>query len=97
MKLKRELTRLQSITSSPIVGWSIGVLQSCPEVRGLRKESYVRRIFRNYIDENTKNSLLIFSLDAWFEIRVAMMNLLTVQIPGYLAVFYILYSNDGQV
>jgi ATP-binding cassette subfamily C (CFTR/MRP) protein 1 len=26
MKLKRELTRLQSITSSPIVGWSIGVL-----------------------------------------------------------------------
>jgi len=97
MKLKRELTRLQSITSSPIVGWSIGVLQSCPEVRGLRKESYVRRIFRNYIDENTKNSLLIFSLDAWFEIRVALMNLITVQIPGYLAVFYILYSNEGQV
>ena len=95
MKLKRELTRLQSITSSPIVGWSIGVLQSCPEVRGLRKESYVRRIFRNYIDENTKNSVLIFSLDAWFEIRVAMMNLLTVQIPGYLAVFYILYTNEG--
>ena len=78
MSLKRELTRLQGVTSSPIIGWSIGVLQSCPEVRGLRKESFVRRIFRNYIDDNSKNSLLIFSLDAWFEIRIAIVNLLTV-------------------
>jgi ABC-type multidrug transport system fused ATPase/permease subunit len=97
MKLKRELTRLQSITSSPIVGWSIGVLQSCPEVRGLRKESYVRRIFRNYIDENTKNSVLIFSLDAWFEIRVAIANLFIVQIPAYLSVFWKLNANDGSL
>jgi ABC-type multidrug transport system fused ATPase/permease subunit len=97
MSLKRELTRLQNITNSPVIGWCTAVLKSCAEVRVLRKEGYVRRIFRNLIDENTKNSIIIFGLDAWFETRIAVLNLLLVQIPSYGYVFYVLYSGNGDL
>ena len=96
MRLKRELTRLQSITSSPIIGWCTAVLKACSEVRVLRKESYVRQIFRDLVDENSKNSLIIFGLDSWFEIRIAILNLVLVQIPSYGYVFYNLYTGGDE-
>ena len=97
MSLKRELTRLQNITNSPVIGWCTAVLKSCAEVRVLRKEGYVRKIFRNLIDENTKNSLIIFGLDSWFETRIAILNLLLVQLPSYGYVFYVLYTGNGDM
>lgn len=66
MKLKRELTRLQNITNSPVIGWCASVLKSCTEVRVLGKQNYVRDLFVKLIDENTKNTLIIYGLDGWF-------------------------------
>ena len=78
MKLKRELTRLQNITNSPVIGWCNSVLRSCTEVRVLGKQNYVRDLFTSLIDENTKNTLIIYGLDGWFQTRIAIMNLLLV-------------------
>ena len=95
MRLKRELTRLQNITNSPVIGWCTAVLKSCAEVRVLKKENYVRKIFIDFIDENTKNSLINYGLDAWFQTRITILNLVLVLIPSYSYVFYSLYTVEG--
>ena len=94
MKLKRELTRLQNITNSPVIGWCTSVLKSCTEVRVLGKQSYVRNLFCHLINENTKNSLIIYGLDGWFQTRISIMNLFLVQMPCYGYVFYVLYQGN---
>lgn len=97
MKLKRELTRLQNITNSPVIGWCTSVLKSCTEVRVLGKQNYVRELFTRLIDENTKNTLIIYGLDGWFQTRISIMNLLLVQIPCYGYVFYVLYQGKETI
>lgn len=97
MRLKREIVRLQNITNSPVIGWSIAVLKSSPEVRTLGKLPYVREKLKHLIDENTKNSVVIFGLDAWFQIRLAFMNMLLVQVPSYGYILYNLLSSNESV
>lgn len=95
MKLKREVSRLQNITNSPVIGWATAVLKSLPEVRVLKKESYVRRKLRYLINENMKNSILVFGLDYWFQTRVAFLNMLLIQIPSYGVILYQLYYGEN--
>ena len=71
------------------------MLKSCAEVRVLKKENYVRKIFIDFIDENTKNSLINYGLDAWFQTRITILNLVLVLIPSYSYVFYSLYTVEG--
>ena len=83
MFLKREVTRLQNITNSPVIGWCSTILKSCPEVRVIKKHEYVRKRLRYLIDENMKNSIIIFGLDAWFQIRLGFLNFVLIQVPSY--------------
>lgn len=97
MSLKREIVRLQNITNSPVIGWSIAVLKSSCEVRVLNKMDYVRKKLKYLIDENTKNSIVIYGLDAWFQIRLAFFNMILVQLPSYSYILWSIYQDSEDV
>lgn len=97
MRLKREVSRLQNITNSPVIGWATAVLKSCSEVRVMKKEGYVRKRLRYLINENMKNSVMVFGLDAWFQTRIAFINMALIQIPSYGVILYQLYYGTGEI
>ena len=94
MGLKREITRLKGITNSPVLAWSTTVLKSSCEVRALNKLEYVHKGLNHLIDENMKNSLLEFGLNAWFRTRINLSNFLLVLLPGYCLMVYQLYNSS---
>ena len=97
MMLKREITRLQAVTNSPVLGWSSAVLKSCCEVRALNKYDYVKNRLKYLINENMKNSLLVFGLNSWFKTRITMCNLWLVQVPGYALMLYQIWVSSASV
>jgi ABC-type multidrug transport system fused ATPase/permease subunit len=83
MKTKREVLRLEAISKSPIVSWATATIKGLSLIRTSRKETWFISKMQKLIEDNLKNSVLIYGLDAWYQLRVSLLNVILVQIPCY--------------
>lgn len=90
MNTKREVVRLESISKSPIVTWTSQTIKGLPQLRTLHKENWFIENMVQLIETNLKNSILVYGLDSWFQLRITLLNVFLVQLPAYA---YILYAN----
>jgi ABC-type multidrug transport system fused ATPase/permease subunit len=81
---KSEMVRLLNTTRSPMAHLTSEVLRGLPEIRAMKLEQYVNTEMKLLINENLKNSILVFSLNAWFQLRVAFMNIAMIQLPAFI-------------
>lgn len=84
MGVKRESVRLEAISKSPILSWTKETIKGLPQVRSMSKINYVSQIMVDMLHKNMVNSVLSVGLDAYFKMRVALSNIIVVQIPCYL-------------
>lgn len=92
MKIKREAVRLESISKSPIISWTAETLKGLPQIRTMNKLSYVTKAMTDLLHGNMVSSMLSVGLDAWFRLRISLLNIFLVQIPSYLYIIY--YRTD---
>lgn len=89
MGVKRESVRLEAISKSPIVSWAGETIRGLPQIRALKKSNYATHIMVNFLHSNMVNSLLSIGIDNWFKTRIALVNVIFVQVPIYLyTLFY---------
>lgn len=95
MVVKRDAVRLEAISKSPIVSWTAETMKGLPQIRCSNKINYVTRNMVELLHNNMSNSLLSIGLDAWFRLRISLLNIFIVQIPCYL---YMLFKDkDNEV
>lgn len=85
---RRELVRLQSITKSPIVSTFSDTIKGLAEIRSMKLKNYFMEQLRFRQNENLKNGVLMGGTQAWFNLRVAIGNILMVQLPCYAFLIY---------
>ena len=87
---KREFVRLESITKSPIVSTFSDIIKGLSEIRSMKLEYYFINQLRYRQNENLKNGILVNGCNAWFNVRVTITNIFTVQLPCYAYLTYML-------
>jgi len=94
---KSEFMRLNTISKSPIMEWFSSILKGISEVRVMGRVDFAREKMLNLIDENAKNNIMLYALDAWFATRIGIWNFLFVFIPSYGYQMYQVYraGNGG--
>lgn len=60
------------------------VLKGLPEIRAMKLKKYVNDEMRHLINENLKNAVLVFGLNSWFQLRIALINVFFVQMPAFI-------------
>lgn len=83
MKTKREILRLEAISKSPICSWATSTIKGLSLIRASKKEDWFIGKMLKLIEDNLKNSVLIYGLDSWYQLRVSLLNILLVQVPCY--------------
>lgn len=66
MKTKREILRLEAISKSPIVSWATATIKGLALIRTSKKENWFTNKMMRLIEDNLKNSVLIYGLDSWY-------------------------------
>lgn len=89
---KSEVVRLLNTTRSPMAHLTSEVLRGLPEIRAMKLKNYVNDEMRFLINENLKNSVMVFALNAWFQLRVAFLNILVIQAPAFIYLSYCVTS-----
>lgn len=97
IKTKRELTRLEVISNSPILGVFSEIIKNLAEVRAMKLQKYILEKLDYLIDENLKNSVLLFGSDRWFQTRICLANYLLVQVSCYSILIYQLHDTIDSV
>lgn len=82
-KLLREVTRLQSITSSPISQAFSEIIMGGKTVRAFKAEEYVLKDYQNIIDENLKNYMMSNATKQMFQQRIQFLSFLII-VPSIL-------------
>lgn len=95
MESKRVTVRMQAISKSPLVGWGASIILGAPEIRSLGIQDICSKRMNKFIEDNTKNGILINSLDSWFQSRIALSTLLFISIPAYSLLFYNIYKAEN--
>jgi ABC-type multidrug transport system fused ATPase/permease subunit len=93
MNLKREIIRLEAISKSPIVTWASQTVKGLAQIRSTFKQQWFVAKMIRLIEANLKNSVLIYGLDSWFQLRISLLNVFLVQIPAF--VFIIVTNYNG--
>lgn len=88
MNTKREIVRLEAVSRSPILTCVTGLLKGAPEIRVLEKQEFVRLEYIDKLHEMQKNNLLISGLDHWYMNQINMINILLIQLPGFIIIYY---------
>ena len=78
MKLVRELTRLNAISSSPIIQNFKENLEGVSSIRFHEKRAIQFNRYNNKVDEYQKNLIALKGALAWFNIRVGLLSLLVI-------------------
>lgn len=94
MNTKREIVRLESVSRSPVMTCVTGLLRGAPEIRVMHKIPFVKNEFVGKLEDLQKNSLLVCGLDYWYMNQINILNILFIQIPGFLIIFYSLYVSN---
>jgi ABC-type multidrug transport system fused ATPase/permease subunit len=95
MKTKREVVRLEAISRSPMMTCVAGLVRGAPEIRILKKQRYVTEEFIDRLEDNIKNNILMYGLDAWYMNQINICNVFLIQIPGFLIISYFLFMQEG--
>ena len=82
-KLLREVTRLQSITTSPISQAFSEVIMGGKTVRAFGAEEYVLTEYQHIIDENLKNYMMSNATKQMFQQRIQFLSFLII-VPSIL-------------
>lgn len=93
IRAKRDVVRLQYISLSPVIGLCCSSVVGAPIIRSLNKQDYFSEKTRILAEENSKNAVASFGLDAWYETRLALLNLMFVFIPQYTMIIFHLRNN----
>jgi len=72
-------------------------LKGLPTVRGMGLQGWLKHKIIVMLDEVTKNSLIIFGLNGWFQFRVAALSVFLVQTPAYAFLIYVACSSDSGI
>lgn len=78
MKLLREVQRLMSISSSPVIQIFKECLEGVSTIRYFNKEEALLENYVKAIDVYQKNSIALIGCRKWFQFRVAVMSLMVV-------------------
>lgn len=96
MKLKRDVVRLQGISRSPMISGLSGLLRGLSEIRVLNKEKFVFLEFLDQVEDYAKNMILTMCLDCWYNIRICLLNVTLIQIPGFIFLSYFIWFNQSE-
>ena len=80
MNLLRELTRLKSISSTPIIQKFKEGLEGVSTIRFYNKYNYVFNTYIGKVDDFQKNAVTVSGASNWFNVRVSLLALM-VTIP----------------
>ena len=97
IRLKRDLTRMDSITRSPLVGWGSALVYGAPIIRCMEKQKFCKDKMHFFIEENVKNGVLGYATDSWFMTRLALCNFFLVVLPSYAFIYYHLYFSTNNM
>lgn len=50
---------------------------------------------KKLIEDNLRNSILVYGLDCWFQLRIAIFNIFFVQLPAY--AYYVYIHHDSEI
>ena len=92
-KAARELTRLDYITFSPILGTFTEIIRNLPEIRSMNMQNFVFDRLMYYQNENIKNEVMTMGLDNWYDVNNGMLASFLIQIPCYAIILYQLNNN----
>ena len=95
MKTKREVIRLEAISKSPIVSWATATIKGLPQIRSAGKENWFTNKMVRLVEDNLKNSVLVYGLDSWYQLRVSLLNILLVQIPCFALIVWNFKDTDS--
>lgn len=96
MSLKRELLRLKKSTKSPITGCISETISGIVEIRTLQKKQFIINRLSEFVNENTKNNLLIFALDAWFNVVSLTLPIVMITIPSFILILYKIQNDSAE-
>lgn len=94
MKTKREVVRLESISKSPMVTWTSQTIKGLAQIRVQSKQIWFVKKMIYFIENNLKNSILVYGLDSWFQLRVTLLNIFLVQLPSFAYIIYTYRDSD---
>ncbi len=94
MRLYREATRLQNITSSPISQAFTELIYGGKVVRAFRCEDYIMQDYMSIVNENQKNLMLSNASKQWFNQRIQFLNFMIV-VPSILLSIFVLRVSSG--
>ena len=98
MNLMRELTRLKSISSSPIIQKFKEGLEGVQTIRVFDKYDHLFWHYINRVDDFQKNSVALAGANNWFNVRVSLLALMVIlptiaiSVRIILPIFLILFS-----
>jgi ATP-binding cassette subfamily C (CFTR/MRP) protein 1 len=96
METKREIVRLEATARSPVAACVTTLLRGAPEIRVLHRLPLVKDEFMVKVETTFQNSILLAALDAWYMNHVNILNVMLIQIPGFLILSYYLFFAEGQ-
>lgn len=89
MSIKREFTRLESITKTPVISHYTDTVKGLPFIRGYGKTDMFFDNFVKKLEENCCNSVVIFGLNSWYQLRILLVSLVVVMIPSYAILIFL--------
>ena len=78
MNLMRELTRLKSISSSPIIQKFKEGLEGVETIRVFGKYKHLFSHYIDRVDDFQKNSVALAGANNWFNVRVSLLALMVI-------------------
>jgi ABC-type multidrug transport system fused ATPase/permease subunit len=91
IKARKDLYRLERIGNTPIINLTDQIIEGSVVIKVFRKQMEIIKELSGYINENSKNTVTIASLNGWFDTRLSFINIFVVQA---LAFAYILIFNE---
>jgi ABC-type multidrug transport system fused ATPase/permease subunit len=91
IKARKELYQIQRTGSTPIVNLTNEIIEGSVIFKVFKKQSSAIKELNGYINNNTRSSLAIASLDGWFAIRLILLSVFFFQLLIFL---YILILVD---
>ena len=93
--LLRDLTRLRSISSSPMIQSFSEAVSGNATIRAYGRYSYLEKEYSKYLDEFQKNSVNNDAASQWFSLRLTLMSNLVV-IPSLLLAVFVMGTSPGK-
>ena len=96
MNIKREITRLVTLTQQPISSLVSDTVKGQYSIRVMNLQPYLKDKLNLITNEASKNHILNVALDSWFGMRIALMHLLLIQFPAY-SIIVIYYKMNIEI